>query len=149
VVILSNGKSIDLQIILTKLCSLTEKVENLYYYGEKQENQELIANVSFPQVSLHNVLDFSVNNHDYSFSYLNDGACLLFEAENKRILMFGRYGENISPDLVELDNVDLIIAYDYLDRIKDFYEAKEVVSLRKSNRYTHAESSGYLPTVFK
>lgn len=149
VVILSNGKSIDLQIILTKLCSLTEKVDNLYYYGEKQENQELIANVSFPQVSLHNVLDFSVNNHDYSFSYFNDGACLLFEAENKRILMFGRYGENISPDLVELDNVDLIIAYDYLDRIKDFYEAKEVVSLRKSNRYTNAESSGYLPIVFK
>jgi hypothetical protein len=148
VVALTNGQGIDLQVLLTKLFYVVNRIDYLYYYGQEDLQMERIVEVSFPNTKAVKLDSEIISFNEYSFGYYGSGNLLRIQDENRTALLFGKYGEKTPPDLIE-NSVDLIIAYDYLDVIHDFYGVDNIISLRRSYGFKDAESGGYVNVYFK
>ena len=145
-VILMNGYNVDAQVFLTKLrtCFALDKV---FYYGEKNENQENIIDKSFPEIKMYSFFDEKLPINSFECAYLYDGRILDCEIEDKSVLIFSV--PSLDKPFVNTDkNYDLIIGGKLYERIFAVYSAKHKISYRRSITNTDAETNGNLTYKF-
>lgn len=141
-VVLMGGYNADMQVFLTKLLSIYS-VENLYYYGEKQEVMEQICAQSFPSVQLKNFMDNQTLPIDnFSFEYYIKGKVLVGKIGEKKMAIFSKLGsEPINFEPLGKD-FSVMICLDRADGILTQYSPKTAISYKYSSKFKNAQSYG-------
>lgn len=134
----------DIHLITTKISYLF-KVRNIYYYGQKRNEQEQAIKRSFEEGIV--ISNFSEEEvlpvKSISCSFIQNGYALKCSLADKSILIFSAFGDNPCFSGDEND-YDLVVAVDYQDRIFSKIKAREYVSFTKNSKYTNAQTNGNL-----
>ena len=147
-IVIMSGYNADLQVFLTKITSIYS-IENLYYYGEKQEIMENICKASFPKINLQNFLEKTTLPIPYfNFKFDMNGKILVGEILNKKIAILSKLGEeNINPTALNV-NYDIMICLDRADTIFSKCKPRLAISYKYSNIYKNAVKNGNLLIKF-
>lgn len=141
-VVLMGGYSVDLQVFLSKLLSIYE-VQNVYYYGEKQEDMEEICTRSFPKI---NFLNYSYNQtlpiKNFNPTTYLDGRVLIGNISGKKTAIFSKLGEGPVNFVPIGRGFDLMICLDRADAILNTYSPHIAISYKYSDIYKNAIVNG-------
>ena len=140
-----NGFPIDMQVFITKLHTAFD-VENVYYYGERDESMEKILKRSFFIRKVENLIDGQgVSFYKLDLKYQMEGHVLKGNINNKSVIIFSRIG-SYEPAFSEFNayNLDLMICYDRADVLLSKYKPKRPISYLYSTFYENAQSNGNL-----
>ena len=141
-VVILGGYTVDLQVFLTKLLSVFS-VDNVYYYGEKQQSMEQVCQSSFPKIKFYNFEDNTVlpiKNFNPKTSL--DGKVLIGDISGRKTAIFSRLGQGNINFLEIGTNFDLMICLDRADGILNAYSPKTAISYKYSNIYINAVNYG-------
>ena len=140
--IIMGGCSVDLQQFITKMTSVYS-LKNVYYYGYKEQEMEQVCKVSFPKITLQNVVDgkvLSLPKIDLSFAM--EGKVLLGEIGGKKSAIFSKLGDD-NLDFSCLQNgYDIMVCLDRADMLLSRYLPATSISYKYSNIYQNAQSNG-------
>ncbi len=145
-VILMNGYNVDAQVFLTKLRTSFE-LNRVFYYGEKNENQENIINKSFSEIEIYSFFDEKLPIKSFECAYLYDGRMLDLVINGKSVLIFSVPSKDKQFMNIE-KNYDLIIGGKLYERIFAVYSAKDKISYRSSKTIMNAETNGNITYKF-
>lgn len=137
------GYSIDMQVFITKIRTAFD-VENVYYYGERDELAENIVKKSFDGIKLKNFVDgqkLPIHTFDCSFSL--DGNVLVGQILGKSTAIFSPFNKQFS--FVDFNQIfDIMICYDGAESLISRYKPQTGVSYRSSLSVLDAETNGNL-----
>ncbi len=137
------GYSVDMQVFITKLRTAFD-VENVYYYGERDELAENIVKKSFSDINIKNFYDgqkLPINTFSCVFSL--DGNVLVGEILGKSTAIFSAFNKSFSSvDFKQ--KFDIMICYDGAESIISRYKPQMGVSYRSSLSVLNGETNGNL-----
>lgn len=137
VVILSN---IDVNTVITRLNAITT-VRRVYFFSANQ-NAATLKN-SFKYTEFSECGEGLVLSGDFDVIFKAKGQAAEISAKGKSALVFSEIGDNALYVENEANkNYDLLVAYDYLERIAALYSHDKFLSYRNSPTYENAERSG-------
>ncbi|MDY6367426.1 MAG: ComEC/Rec2 family competence protein [Clostridia bacterium] len=129
---------IDVNLVTTKIYPLGE-ITDVYYVGT--DYSEVYEN-SFKDVNFSVKADGDkVNFVGYTITFSENGRAAVVNSNGKRVCVFGEFGSD-AADFNPQTQFDLIVAYDYLERVSALYDYKNFVSYRNSLVYKNAEREG-------
>ncbi len=146
--VIMGGYNADIQVVLTKLRSVYS-VDNVFYYGEKQDMMENICKASFPSVNLQNFLDnetLPISNFNPKF-HIN-GKALLGEMSNRKTIIFSKLGEEILNDIILDQTFEIMVCLDRAETLFSKHNPKLAISYKYSNIYKNAVKNGNLFVKF-
>ena len=128
----------DINLTVTRLSAITT-IRTVYYY----EGEFGFLKNSFKSVDFKEVGENAVERTDYTLSFAEKGRAFTVEANGKVALIFSEF-KNGEADFSESKNeYDIIVAFNYLERISATYNYEKFLSYRNSLVYPDAERSGY------
>ncbi len=146
-VVVMNGYSLDLQVFLTKLRTAFT-LDRIFYYGEKDENQENAVKKSFPNLNLYAYAnDGRLPSVSFDCAYALDGRMVECKLKGADLAVFSKI--EVAKPLGELSKYDMIICGYLHERIFAVFKPEIAVSYLRSAVYTDAESLGNLVYKFK
>lgn len=146
--VIMGGYNADLQVFLTKITSIYS-IDNLFYYGEKQEMMENICKVSFPRIKLQNFVDketLPIPNFNPKFDM--NGKILIGTMSDEKTAIFAKLGEENINTQALTENYDIMICLDRADTIFSRCNPKLAISYKYSNIYKNAIKNGNLLLKF-
>lgn len=141
VIVSDTAEHTDVHALMTKL-NTAFAVRHLFYYGEQRVEEEGAVKYFFPSVDVCNVLTSEgLQTQSTTVRYLLDGKAISVSCSKTDILLYAQMKEK--PNLSKIDaEYDLVVAYDYLDRIADLYPRTKLISYKISNLYQNAQKQG-------
>ena len=127
----------DVNFTVTRLSALS-KVRSVYYYSG---DNGYLSN-SFKGVNFIETGDDSVLYGDYVLSFKEKGRAVEVSAGEKSILVFSEFKSDSADFSENKKRYEMIVAYDYLERIAATYNYSVFLSYRNSLAFTDAERSG-------
>ena len=146
--VIMGGYTADLQVILTKLTSIFS-IDNLFYYGEKQDMMENICKVSFPKIKLKNFVNnevLPIENFNPTFEI--DGKVLIGNISNRKTAILSKLGEQVINNSILDQSFDTMICLDRAETILTRCKPNLAISYKYSNIYKNAVKNGNLFVKF-
>jgi hypothetical protein len=143
--IFTNGYTVDTVALVTELRSVFE-LENVYYYGEKNQKFEKVFSLAFKNYSVKNYVDkedFCVSEN-LRFSAKLDGRVINVHKNQTIISIFSPLGEQVSS----LDSLDKNYKYAVFlengERMDLFVKPRKAIFYREQAYGQNAETMGNL-----
>ena len=146
--VIMNGYDADLQVVLTKMTSIYS-IDNVYYFGEKQESVENVCKISFPKIKIINFVDgetLPISNFNPKFEI--NGKVLVGNLLHRKTVIFSKLGEEKINYSVLDESSDMMICLDRAETIFSRCKPKIAISYKYSNIYKNAIKNGNLFVKF-
>lgn len=142
-IILNTGKNSDIHLLITKLLTVFE-LRNVVYYGEKDYILENAVNISLTGIKISNAIDgFLIKNKVAEYKIMKNGLMFSCKIKSEQIAVFGHIGNN-AFDFGSFIKYDYAVAYDYIESLSRKTKAKTFISYKTADGYVNAERSGNL-----
>ncbi len=142
---------IDFPKIATRLNGVV-RVKEYVYYGEQNAMYEQILVRSFPNVKVSSCIDGKLNykSRQFSFEFKGNGTCLSISkngGETYSLLTgFSRFG--IIPNNLNI-NGGVVVASDSVEAVSARYNLSSIISYKRSNEFTDAQTQGNIKYYLK
>jgi len=136
----------DYQSVITRL-NVIVKIEQVYYYGQKDEMAESVVCKSFPGIKMINLTENNpVKVGKISLSYFADGDGCIIDGEKDYLILSKTNVKNI--DLISLDKqYEKVITLENVDWLGSVLAQDKLISFRENARYEDGETFGNLSFV--
>lgn len=143
VLLLSNGKGVDLQVVYTKLKNYFP-VNEIYYAGKREESSEFVLNKEYKDLSVKNIGDGDgISFNGQKLLVFDNGRVFCGIVGNNTVAIFAPFGDNDDfPDISDAPNV--IFCADRENSLDKKYSPEITVSLRYSSEYLNAEKENMI-----
>ncbi|MBQ7340492.1 MAG: ComEC/Rec2 family competence protein [Clostridia bacterium] len=123
----------DIPQLLTKIFSFC-KVNNVYYYGNKDKSLEQVIEKSFKETSVNNFNEKIEVKLPFAYEILLDGKAFEIEHKNKKALFVSQL-RNLSNSIYQLKReVEIVFAVDLVENVFSMVESE-----REYSYFTQAE----------
>ena len=130
---------VDVNSFMTKFNALS-MADVVYYFDQIAENDSAIYENSFKGVSFNrNQVGERIDFKDFSVEFNEGGKAAKVVSGGQSICVFGEFNDNAD---FNLGYYDLVIAYDYVERISALYQYKTFLSYRRYGNVLNAENQG-------
>lgn len=140
--IFMDGYNVDMQVCITKILSVFT-IQNVYYFGDKQDNMELICKASFPEIKFKNYYENeTLKINEFRLKVGAVGKVLIGDIKGRKTAIFSKLGEN-GWGFKDIDkNIDIMICLDGASSLFSRYSPKTPISYKYSSVYQNAQSNG-------
>lgn len=148
VVILESKEKIDIQRFATCV-SLVLQMENIFYYGQKDEKLENMMQKSFPSITLYNYTDNGLDQINIEGRVLLGGYGVEFGYDNKKASFFS----SIDESKINLENlwgeVQFSVGVNFIENIYSRVKAEEKYSYTIGSGVKSIENYGNIKYYLK
>lgn len=144
VILLNDGKEKDVQVFVSRLTHVVD-VKSLIYHKDMSIEGLQVLEKSFPNIAIKRFSDKdNLLLNLVELEYDLKGYCIKLTYKDNNFVIFSKFGENYAKYTGIEDEIDKIIAYDYLDNINSHYKNAQIISYRQSKIYKNAEKEGLI-----
>lgn len=143
VYLLNGDYETDVNLLLSRLNAVFT-VKEVYYCKEYDQTEHAILEKSFKKTGFYECGIKGELLEEQNKSYLENGYAFCATVKDKSIVVFSKLGNSYGGIQKTAGERFLTVAFDYLERINDFYKSKELVSYRRNSYLKNAESNGTL-----
>ena len=148
VIILKSTNDVDLQVFTTKVRTVFP-FDNLYYYGERDNEMEEVLKYSFPELLVRNYEDGDILDcEEFSYAVKLNGDCITYSANGKRVAVFSKFEADFISYYGLGENPEVIICHNYAENINALYQPDKLIVYRPVSEFVNAESRGNIKFYF-
>ncbi len=147
-IIISGGFKYDMQVLVSRLRQVFD-INEVYYYGEKDAQLELIMLHSFKDLKVTAFKEYELlPTKGFVSNFTEDGCAVNLIVNGKRIVVASQPDEYCGYDGID-EGADILIAGQSVEQLHYRLKPKRVISYRTSNIYYDGESNGNYFLSFK
>lgn len=142
VVVILGGFNSDMQVFASRLRTVFN-LNQIYYYGDRREDDEIVLMKSFPEITVNNFSDGKTfNSKSAEFCFLLSGNALNLSVSDRQVLIFSAFNKTTPYYADASGSYDLAVLYEPMENLSNIIDAEQSFAYRRNSFYKDAESGG-------